>query len=42
MDNISTEAQRAMGLAKFDPDDRGLPIEEREMLAWANTALGFK
>lgn len=42
MDNISTQAQRAMGLAEFDPNVRGIPVGEREMLAWANTVLGFK
>ena len=41
MDNICTQGQRAMGLAKFDPDVRGIPIRERELLACANTALGF-
>ena len=42
MGNVSAQAQRAMGLAKFDHNIRGVPIGEREMLARANTVLGFK
>ena len=42
MNNTSTQAQRAMGLAKFDSNAQGIPIREREMLARANTVLGFK
>ena len=41
MDNISVEAQRAMGLAPFDAAARGIPGGERRMLEKANEILGF-
>lgn len=41
MDNISIEAQRAMGLAKYDDSVQGLPATERKMLQRANGILGF-
>lgn len=42
MGNVSAQAQRAMGLAKFDPNFQGIPLGEREILASANTILGFE
>ena len=42
MQNIGLEAQRAMGLAKYDADNvSGVPPQEREMLKKANEILGF-
>ena len=42
MQNIGLEAQRAMGLTKYDADNvLGLPLQEREMLKRANEILGF-
>ena len=41
MRNINIDAQRAMGLAKYDQDRRDLPKEDRQMLQRANKILGF-
>ena len=42
MHNIGLEAQRAMGLAKYDANNvSGVPSQEREMLKRANEILGF-
>ena len=41
MRNINIDAQRAMGLAKYDQDRRDLPKEDRQMLQKANEILGF-
>ena len=41
MKNISTKAQRAMGLAAFDTKHRHLSDGERETLMMANRILGF-
>ena len=39
--NINVDAQRAMGLAKFDQVRQDLPKEQRHMLQRANEILGF-
>ena len=39
--NINVDAQRAMGLAKYDQDRQDLRKEERQMLQRANEILGF-
>lgn len=41
MDNMSLEAQRAMGLAKYDASAQGIPPTELKMLQRANEILGF-
>ena len=42
MQNIGLEAQRAMGLAKYEADDvSGIPSQERAILKKANEILGF-
>lgn len=41
MQNIDIEAQRAMGLTKYDSDQEGLQKRERQMLQNANAILGF-
>ena len=41
MRNINIDAQRAMGLARFDQERQDLPKEERQMLQRANEILGF-
>jgi RNA polymerase-interacting CarD/CdnL/TRCF family regulator len=41
MQNISIDAQRAMGLAKYDQDRKDIPPTERQMLETANQILGF-
>lgn len=41
MQNIEIEAQRSMGLTRFDSERRGLPQVERQMLENANEILGF-
>ncbi|KAL8720792.1 MAG: hypothetical protein Q9225_002387 [Loekoesia sp. 1 TL-2023] len=42
MKNISLEAQRAMGLAPFDAEQKGIPERERSVLRRANEVLGFR
>lgn len=39
--NIDLEAQRSMGITRFDCERRGLPQVERQMLEQANEILGF-
>lgn len=39
--NVDLDAQRAMGLTKFDSDAPGIPAGERKMLRRANEILGF-
>jgi len=39
--NIDIEAQRAMGISKYDAARQGLPETERQMLLKANEILGF-
>ena len=41
MQNIDVEAQRAMGLTRYDAEQKGLPKRERQMLQRANEILGF-
>lgn len=41
MQNIDIQAQRAMGLAKYDSDQKGLQERERQALENANSILGF-
>ncbi|KAI4125292.1 MAG: hypothetical protein LQ338_004338 [Usnochroma carphineum] len=41
MKNISVEAQRAMGLAPYDVQEKGIPEPERAVLRKANEILGF-
>lgn len=41
MQNIDIEAQRAMGLARYDYNQKGLLERERHMLQRANEILGF-
>lgn len=41
MQNIDVEAQRAMGLLKYDVDRKGIANAEREVLSSANEILGF-
>ncbi|KAL8939437.1 MAG: hypothetical protein Q9216_003356 [Gyalolechia sp. 2 TL-2023] len=41
MKNISLEAQQAMGLAPWDPEQKGIPERERGVLRKANEILGF-
>jgi len=41
MQNIDIEAQRAMGLTKFDSERKGLTQIECQMLESANVILGF-
>ena len=41
MQNTSLEAQQAMGLAKYDTEQKGLPMRERAVLEAANKLLGF-
>ena len=41
MQNIDIEAQRAMGLARYDSNQKGLLERERHMLQRANEILGF-
>ena len=39
--NINIEAQRSLGLARFDDDEKGVSIGERKMLTRANEILRF-
>lgn len=39
--DIDVEAQRAMGLMRYDADQKGLLERERQMLERANEILGF-
>ena len=39
--NIDVEAQRAMGLTRYDAGQKGLLERERQMLQRANEILGF-
>lgn len=39
--NISVEAQQAMGLARFDSEEKSVSRKERNMLDAANRILGF-
>lgn len=41
MENIDIEAQRAMGLTRYDADRKGLLERERQTLQKANEILGF-
>ncbi|KAI4166084.1 MAG: hypothetical protein LQ342_000515 [Letrouitia transgressa] len=41
MENISREAQQAMGLMKYDSELSGLPVRERRTMKRANEILGF-
>ena len=41
MQNIDIEAQRAMGLTRYDADRKGLLEQDRQMLHRANEILGF-
>ena len=41
MQNIDIEAQRAMGLTRYDAGQKGLLERERQMLQRANEILGF-
>ena len=41
MRTINSEAQRAMGLAKWHVNERGLSTGQRRMLEKANEILGF-
>ena len=41
MQNIDIEAQRAMGLQKYDASRSGLQESERQTLQIANEILGF-
>jgi len=41
MQNIDLDAQRALGLARYDSDARGLLPQEREMMDRATEILGF-
>lgn len=41
MQNIDIEAQRAMGLTKYDTHQKGLQERERQVLQHANSILGF-
>ena len=41
MQNIDVEAQRAMGLTRYDADQKGLRRRERQMLQRSNEILGF-
>jgi hypothetical protein len=41
MQNIDVEAQRAMGLTRYDSDQKGLQERERQVLQKANSLLGF-
>ena len=41
MQNINLDAQRAMGIAKFDGDAPGLLPTERQTVKRANEILGF-
>lgn len=42
MENIGVEAQRAMGLAPYNDNVKGIPTEERRMLEKANQIFGFE
>lgn len=42
MQNIDIEAQRAMGLARYDASQKGLLEGERQTLERANRILGFE
>lgn len=41
MQNIDIQAQRAMGLTKYNTDQKDLPERERQVLHTANSILGF-
>ncbi len=41
MQNIDIEAQRALGLTKYDSAQKGLQERERQVLQNANSILGF-
>ena len=41
MQNIDAEAQRSMGLAKYDTKQSGMPGRERQMLEQSNEILDF-
>lgn len=41
MQNVDVEAQRAMGLMRYDDQKKGLPDREQRMLERANEILGF-
>ena len=41
MQNIDIEGQRAMGLSRYDTDQKGLLERERRTLQMANEVLGF-
>ena len=41
MGNIGVDAQRAMGLARYDTKIHGIPAQERRMLEKANEIFGF-
>ena len=41
MQNIDIDAQRAMGLMRYDADQKGLLERERQILQRANEILGF-
>ena len=42
MQYIDIEAQRAMGLTRYDADQNGLLERERQTLQMANDILGFE
>ena len=41
MRTISSDAQRAMGLAKWKVDEKGISTGQKRMLERANEILGF-